>query len=600
MNRLGSDGARQRRWTERQRMKITLDMDVRVPVGDGLTLATDIWHAGDGEPRPVLLVRTPYGKTDSRAWTRPATTALLEAGYAVAVQECRGTFKSDGSFAPHAYDTVDGVATAGWLVGQPWCDGRVGTWGQSYLGMVQWHVAAGGAPGLRAIAPAITSSDFYIAPWYSPGGAVSLETLLSWATLMVFQKLVRDAGRGDASVRQDLAEVGAMLMDLPAVLRKLPISDHPVLTRHAPWLADFLAHPSRDEFWRQLAPAENLDRVTVPALHIGGWYDLFLAQGLRSYERLRESHAVGGAAGAQHLIIGPWSHTVGDITQFPERRFGLAAGSLTANLTAAHIKFFDEALSDHPDGATGTDQPVRLYVMGAEEWRDGLDWPPAGVQPVDYYLGSDGPANTAAGGGTLSARPPAAPGADSFLYDPRRPVPTLGGMTVGVSEEYPAGPADQSSVEARDDVLCFTSEEITEPLEVIGNVTLTLFVSSSAPDTDFTGKLVDVYPDGRAILLCDGIQRMRYRRGLENPVLTQPSEVSEITLDLVATANRFLPGHRIRLEVSSSNFPRYDRNSNTGRVIATESAENFVTAVNTILHGPDHSSRLTLPVSLPN
>ena len=173
-------------------------------------------------------------------------------------------------------------------------------------------------------------------------------------------------------------------------------------------------------------------------------------------------------------------------------------------------------------------------------------------------------------------------------------------MTVGVSEEYPAGPADQSPVEARDDVLCYTSEELTEPLEVIGNVTLTLFVSSSAPDTDFTGKLVDVYPDGRAILLCDGIQRMRYRRGLENPVLTRPGEVSEISLDLVATANRFLPGHRIRLEVSSSNFPRYDRNSNTGGVIATESAEDFVTAVNTVLHGPVHSSRLTLPISLPS
>jgi putative CocE/NonD family hydrolase len=580
-------------------MNIILEMDVRVPVGDGVTLATDIWHAGDGEPRPVLLMRTPYGKTESRAWTRPATMALLEAGYAVAIQECRGTFKSDGDFAPHAYDTADGVATIEWLVGQPWCDGLVGTWGQSYLGMAQWHLAVGGAPGLRAIAPAITSADFYISPWYSPGGAASLETLLSWTTLMVFQKLMRAVSRGDASLREDLAEVGAMLVDLPSVLSKLPISDHPVLTRHAPWLADFLSHPSRDQFWRQLVPSQQLDRVTVPALHIGGWYDLFLAQGLRSYEYLRDSHASGGPAGAQQLIIGPWSHTVGDITQFPERRFGLSAGSLRADLTSAHIRFFDEAIRGRPAEATGAGQLVRIYVMGAEEWRDEQSWPPPGVSTIQYYLGAKGPANTASGGGTLSTRLQSAVGSDNFLYDPRRPVPTVGGMTVGMSEMYPAGPADQSPVESREDVLCFTSAKLTEPVEVIGNVTLTLFVSSSAPDTDFTGKLVDVYPDGRAILLCDGIQRMRYRRGLDNPALMRQGEVCEITVDLVATANRFLPGHRIRLEVSSSNFPRYDRNSNTGGVIATESADDFVTAVNTILYGPVHSSRLTLPVSGP-
>jgi uncharacterized protein len=309
-----------------------------------------------------------------------------------------------------------------------------------------------------------------------------------------------------------------------------------------PWLPDFLAHPSRDQFWRQLVPSRDLDRVTVPALHIGGWYDLFLAQGLRSYERLRDSHASGGPAGVQHLIIGPWSHTMGDITQFPERRFGLSAGSLTADLTSAHIRFFDEAIPGRPADAPGADQPVRIDVMGAEEWRDEQSWPPAGVSTEQYYLGADGPANTASGGGTLSTQLQSTEGSDSFLYDPRRPVPTVGGMTVGMSEMYPAGSADQSLVESREDVLCFTSAELTEPVEVIGNVTLTLFVSSSAPDTDFTGKLVDVYPDGRAILLCDGIQRMRYRRGLDDPVLMRQAEVYEITLGLVTTANRFLPG----------------------------------------------------------
>jgi uncharacterized protein len=285
----------------------------------------------------------------------------------------------------------------------------------------------GRRPGLRAIAPAITSSDFYISPWYSPSGAVSPETLLSWTTLIGFQKLMRAVSRRDASVREDLAAVGAMLQDLPAVLGKLPVSDHPVLTRHAPWLADFLAHPSREQFWRQLAPSRDLDRVTVPALHIGGWYDLFLAQGLRSYEHLRDSHASGGPAGAQHLIIGPWSHTTGDITQFPGRRFGLSAGSLTADLTAAHIRFFDQAIRGRPADAPGAEQPVRIYVIGAEEWRDEQSWPPPGVSTVQYYLGADGSANTASGGGTLSTQLQSTEGSDSFLYDPRRPVPRSAG-----------------------------------------------------------------------------------------------------------------------------------------------------------------------------
>jgi putative CocE/NonD family hydrolase len=271
------------------------------------------------------------------------------------------------------------------------------------------------------------------------------------------------------------------------------------------------------------------------------------------------------------------------------------ADALYNDLTGAHQRFFDRWVRGR-EGAMAGDAPVRIFVMGIDQWRDEQDWPLPDTTYTDYFLDSSGRANTDDGDGELRQEAPGAEGADRYLYDPRRPVPTLGGRVMSPSTANAAGPVDQRKAEARDDVLCYSTAVLERPVEVTGHVSLTLFVSSSAVDTDFTGKLVDVFPDGRAIFLTDGILRARYRNSLAEPEPLTPGEVYEVTLDLSVTSNVFLPGHRIRLEVSSSNFPRFDRNTNTGAAISEDGEDDVLVAVNQVYHGPGHPSRLVLPI----
>lgn len=297
----------------------------------------------------------------------------------------------------------------------------------------------------------------------------------------------------------------------------------------------------------------------------------------------------------QRLVIGPWAH--GPVAGwFPERSYGLMSGSDAADITGMQLRWFDRLLKG--EDASATDKPVRLFVMGADEWRDEDDWPLPDTDYVDYFLHSGGRANTANGDGRLRTTASDDVPEDVFLYDPRDPVPTVGGPTFlpGLFIGANAGPRDQREVEQRHDVLCFTSEPLAEPLTVIGPVELVLFASSSAPDTDFTAKLVDVTPDGRAEALTDGILRARYRDSLSEPSALEPGRVYELRIDLVATANVFATGHRIRLDVSSSNFPRFDRNTNTGGTIADDGPADLQQAVNRAHHTTAHPSRLVLPV----
>jgi len=577
-------------------MSFRVEKDVMVPMRDGTTLATDLWIP-DGGPAPALLVRLPYGK-DMLPGTfayalHPSIFALLEAGYAVVWQDCRGTFRSDGEFTPLADDPHDGADTIAWLGGQPWCDGNIGSYGASYLGLVQWATASQAPAGLKAIVPTVTTTDYYLTPWYSAGGALSWHTTWGWSTRMSLagaQKALA-AGGGDPTA---LMELAGMLADPEPHLARLPVSDQPLLIKQSPWWADWLRHPDRDHFWQDLAVAERLDRVSVPALNVGGWFDLFIGSTTSTFTRMRAGAGSAGAREGQRLIIGPWDH-LNQEGIYHDRQFGLAANAIAADVTGAHIRFFDRWLRGRTDALDGT-APVRIFVMGIDQWRDEQDWPLPDTQYTDYFLDGAGQAHTADGDGRLGTEPPAAEATDTYAYDPARPVPSLGGRIMLPSAVNGAGPADQRPAEARSDVLCFTTPVLEEPVEVTGHVSLVLHVASSARDTDFTGKLVDVFPDGRAIYLTDGILRARYRDSLAEPELLEPGEVYEITLDLSVTSNVFLPGHRIRLEVSSSNFPRYDRNTNTGGVIAEDTASQAVVATNQVLHGPAHPSRLILPV----
>ncbi|TQM43707.1 CocE/NonD family hydrolase [Pseudonocardia cypriaca] len=579
-------------------MTFVVEVDVPVPMRDGTALATNVWRPEGPGPFPVLLVRTPYGKDDAGTFGNPKLPdvfALVEAGYAVVAQDVRGTSRSPGTFVPNAHEGSDGVDTLEWLAAQSWCDGAVGMWGGSYMGFTQWQAAVRGAPALRAIAPVMSSADLYGAPWYSPGGALSQDAVLTWGTLSALRNLRRDLadGRGDPS------DAGVLLEGLadPRLLHDpLPVAERDVMTRHLPWVGEVLGHPERDAFWQRVAAIDHCDGITVPALNVGGWYDVFIGETVRSYTRMRRHGGSAEARDGQRLLIGPWCHADGtDLGTFPDRSFGLEGSIKAADVTAAHLRFFDRWVrgrTDTPDDP----HPVRIFVMGVDQWRDEADWPLPDTRYTDFFLAGGGRANTATGDGVLTRDGAPVDAVDTFLYDPRRPVPTVGGTVLAaVPGAYP-GPADQAAVEKREDVLCFTTAVLERPVEVTGHVTLVLHVSSSAPDTDFTGKLVDVHPDGKAILVCEGVQRARYRRSLTEPEPLEPGTVYELAIGLSVTSNVFLPGHRIRLEVSSSNFPRYDRNTNTGGTIATDGEDDLVVAVNRVHHGPARPSRLVLPL----
>ncbi len=575
-------------------MSFTVEKDIMVAMRDGVELATDAWIPSV-TPAPTLLVRLPYGKDLPQLLAYglvPNVFALVEAGYAVVYQDCRGTWRSGGEFVPMLNEPNDGADTVDWLLSQPWCDGNIGSYGPSYLGFTQWASVSGGAP-VKAIAPAVTTTDYYTTPWFSEGGAASWHTLQSWSTQMAMVETMRQVGRG-AGDPQLLGELIAMMADPEPHLAGLPSSRQPAMEKVWPWFAEFLSHPARDAFWQGLSVIDQAEQVTVPALHIGGWFDIFVSSTARSFTELRARAGTEEAREGQRLVIGPWDH-LNATGIYPDRRFGLAGDAISQNLTGQHVRFFDRWLRGRP-GALDGSAPVKIFVMGIDQWRDEQDWPLPDTRYVPYYLHSSGRANTAAGDGELSPEAPAETATDTFLYDPRRPVPTLGGRVMLPTTANAAGPVDQRPVQDRDDVLCFTSPVLTEPLEVTGHVKLTLFASSSAPDTDFTGKLVDVFPDGRAIFLTDGIIRARYRNSLAEAELLTPGEPYQFTMDLSVTSNVFLPGHRIRLEVSSSNFPRFDRNTNTGGVIADESEDQATVAVNRVLHGPGYLSQLTLPV----
>lgn len=566
-------------------MSFTVEVDVRVPMRDGVTLATNVWLPDGPGPFPALLVRTPYGKDDAGLYGNPKLPdvfALVEAGYAVVAQDVRGTSRSPGTFVPHTHEGPDGLDTLTWLAGQPWSDGAVGMWGGSYMGFTQWQVATRDVPALRAIAPVMSSADPYAAPWRSPGGALSQDAVLTWGTLSALRNLRR--GPGDPA---DAEALLSGLADPRSLHEPLPPARRDPLIRSLPWLTEVLGHPERDAFWREISAIDHCDRITVPALHIGGWYDVFIGETVRAYTMMRRHGGSAEARDGQRLLIGPWSHADGtDLGTYPDRSFGLAGSIKTAGVTEAHLRFFDRWVrgrTDVPDDG----HRVRIFVMGLDEWRDEPDWPLPDTRYTDYFLD---------GADVLTQKAPSNEVTDTFRYDPRDPVPSLGGTVLAaVPGSYP-GPADQAAVETRQDVLTFSTPVLDRPVEVTGHVTLVLHISSSTPDTDFTGKLVDVHPDGRAILLCEGIRRVRYRESLTEPTLLAPGTLGELTLDLGVTANVFRPGHRIRLEVSSSNFPRYDRNTNTGGVIAADGADDVVVAVNHVHHGPAHPSRLTLPV----
>jgi putative CocE/NonD family hydrolase len=584
-------------------MSMVIEENIMVPMRDGVKLATDVYRPAQQGQWPVLVTRLPYNKDRRFPFEYPPFTKekriflelnfdsarVVEAGYVIVAQDTRGRFASEGEFEPFVHEVEDGADAITWAASQPWSSGQVGMFGVSYQGLTQWQAAREQPAALRAIAPS-QSPGWHVYPYQ--GGAFLLGVALGWATGVAMEEVQRRVGQGRAT-RAESEEMMQASGDLPALFRRLPLIDVPLFQGRAPYYFDWLAHPTLDEYWRTLIQEEFYEQVTVPALTIAGWYDHFQREDLEHYQSMRQRGGSALARSLQHLVIGPWSH--GNFLRgFQERSYG-AASFARDLLTDLHLRWFDHWLKGIENGVE-QEKPVRIFVMGTNVWREEEDWPLPDTQFRPYYLHSGGHANTATGDGVLSTAQADAEPEDVYRYNPRDSVPTMGGAVTSLGMLDDVGPLDQRQIEAREDVLCYTTLPLEQPVEVTGPIELVLHVSSSARDTDFTGKLVDVHPDGRAEILTDGILRARYRQSLSSPVLMEPGQVYELRIDLEATSNVFLTGHRIRLEVSSSNFPRFDRNSNTGGTIASEQEKDFVQAVNRVFHSQVYPSHLVLPV----
>lgn len=584
---------------------ITLDRSRMVPMRDGVRLSTDLYFPpGPRRGLPVILVRTPY---DKGTWRQAESKAVYFArnGYAVLVQDHRGKFESEGEFRAYsAVDRTDGYDTLDWIVGQPWSSGKIGTFGCSYLGEVQDELAAMRHPNHTAAIPQSGAAfgghgikNFGFLRY----GATELAAALSWNRLYGGTVHYGPPGRVDRaewfrSPSAQFFNVAPKLpdIDLMAILRTLPVIDMMSRAGAPPnGFESWLRHEPGDPWWNYQGAVTERDRFNVPALHVNSWYDTTPNSTLALFNLFRTNSESARARDNQFLIMSPSTHCRSETAT--ERTFVGArdVGDARLDYDRVYLDWFDHWLKGIENGVTSRPK-VQIYVMGKNEWRGEAEWPPARMRVVPYYLHSGGAANSRFGDGVMDTRTPGDEPPDRFAYDPRTPVPTVGGSICCTNGAIAEGGHDQSEVETRHDVLVYTTPPLEHGVEVTGPVTVTLFVGTSAADTDFTAKLVDVYPDGTAYILLDGIIRARYRNGLDRKVWMRPGEVYEVAVDLESTSNYFSPGHKIRLEISSSSFPRWDRNLNTGGNNFDESAP--VVARNVVYHSRIHPSRLMLPI----
>jgi putative CocE/NonD family hydrolase len=570
--------------------RIIVEKNIEVPMRDGCVLRADLYRPETVEKLPVLLNRTPYNKSMPMVFTGTLDAIrAAEAGYNVMVQDCRGRFASDGVWDCFTVEPHDGYDTIEWAARQAWANGKVGTYGASYMGATQWLAAKESPPSLKAMVPSITASDYHDG-WTYQGGAFSLFFNVSWTMAgLAPATLLRERG-ADAAFASELSAVMSSIDTMREKMKFVPLKDFPMFRAGAPYFFDWLKHPGYDDYWRALSIEENHAKINVPALNIGGWYDIFQRGTIRNYTGMRSRGAGAGSEGTR-LLVGPWSHAVPFQNLVGGVDFGFRSGPVSVDVDGASLKFFDQWLKGKR--GIGAEAPVRIFVMGINQWRDEKEWPLTGTEWRRYYLHSRGSANSMYGDGALSTEAPANEPADSYLYNPNDPAPTVGGGLCCYPGALQGGAFDQQSVEHRADVLVYSTEPLAEDVEVTGPVELRLSASSSARDTDFTAKLVDVSPCGTALNLTDGIIRARWRESRTAPALT-PGSVTEFKIDLWSTANVFRKGHRIRLEVSSSNLPRFDRNPNTGDELFADAE--MRPAMQTVMHDRAHASFLTLPV----
>jgi uncharacterized protein len=560
--------------------RVAVELDVPAPMRDGTILRANVFRPDqESGSAPVLLMRLPYGKDLPPSVPAIDPVQAARRGYIAVVQDTRGRFASCGSWDPFSHEREDGADTIAWAAGLPYSDGQVGMYGQSYMGFTQWSAALTAPPALKAIAPAKTWRD-PLNGFFFRGGALELGLLASWHLGVLGPDIM--ARRFDGNQAALSRAIGDLVDEHDSLASggylSLPMRQFGPLARHGvvPSFFDLIHAMGNRSIVDHLTIANKDQCVTVPSLNIAGWYDLFIQDGIDSYNAMRANGAPA------KLVIGPWHHgsnssTVGEVD------FGMRSNGdwldLRWDFTELQLRWFDHWLR-HEDNGVDAELPVTIFVMGANRWRDERDWPLSRAVDADFFLHPDG---------SLAPDPPVSCEPDCYDYDPSDPVPTCGGAAL-MSPEFPPGAYDQRAIEQRRDVLSFTTEVLQASIEVTGNVVAYLWAASSCVDTDFVVRLSDVYPDGRSIGIVDGIVRAQFRSPSQPSPIT-PGRPYEYRIDLWATSNVFRAGHRIRMSVTSSCFPRWDRNLNTGDV--TDSSAG-ITARQAILHDPDHPSRIVL------
>jgi uncharacterized protein len=570
---------------------IVIDRNVSCEMRDGCILRANVFRPAEEGRYPVLVFRTPYDKNAAGNQSMALDPLrMVEAGYVVVQQDVRGRWASAGVHAPWIDEYADGHDTIEWAARQAWSNGAVGAYGISYHGLASWAAATTAPPSLRAIAATQAPCDHYDVFWR--GGAFELGMHAHW-TVRVMGPSELWRARADLPIDQRMAELYGLVDHIDRfedMVRTMPVrlpAGQPTKP-FFPYILQNFEHPWPDEYHQTRSVTGRHGGVKIPALITAGWHDVLLRSDLRHYQDIRAHGGSREAREESRLVIGPWTHgagmhvSAGGDIDYGLRSSGLAL-DLREDLTTYHQRWFDRWLKGRADHGFA---PVRIFVMGENRWRDEAEWPLSRAKPTAWHLHSDGALDAQAP--TRNARP------RSYLHDPANPCPTLGGATL-MPPAYPKASVAQDSLFDRPDVLVFTSEVLTAPLEVTGFVRASLWASTSARDADWVIKLCDVHPDGRSFNVCDGIVRAsRREREWMSPRPVAPSEIVRYDIDLLATSMVFLAGHRLRVMITSSDFPRYDRNPGTGE--SSFDAEKFVTALHQIYCDAEHPSHLVLPV----
>ena len=534
--------------------RVIHESKVPVPLRDGVHLAAEVYRPdGPGQFPALMLLRYFRGRHQN-----DRGEFFAARGYAVALVDCRGRYDSAGVWLPYVNEPQDGYDTQQWLGKQPWCNGTIGTFGLSYNAFTSHMAAPLGSPHLKCIF-ARSGQQTNFGHLYNDG-VMQLNVVFEFGL----------------HTKQGSQTQRIFPVDHPHY-RRLPLLDAVSEFDGVEHVRDWFEHSRYDDYWKAYGVKGKYAKIQAPAYFVTGWYDNLLHENWRNFTGFRHHGGSADARCGTKILVGNWAH---------------GGSGRYEPLMELMQKWYDYWLKGIENGM-GNEPPIRIYVMGADTWRDENEWPLARTKFTAFYLSSGGKANSAAGDGRLLLSPPPSDSApDGYTYDPANPVYTLGGQISTHGDVR--GPKDRRTVQQRDDVLVYTTEPLEGDTEVTGPVELKLYAASSAVDSDFTATLTDVHPDGSAIHICEGIRGVTFRESLEHPTPIEPGKIYELTISLWATSMVFKAGHRIRLEVSSSNFPRYARNQNTGRPLGT-SAE-IKTARQTIYHDASHPSHLLLPV----